>query len=93
MARAKIAHAILVLLLSAPDQRQARTRRGPKGLWTKQAPSSGLNSLHGQRSHNSRAANTEHFRSVYGVFNYHDSYPLCGRVREWVIVKVARLCW
>ena len=30
---------------------------------------------------------------VYGVFSYHGSYPLCGRVREWVIVKVARLCW
>ena len=36
MARAKIARAILVLLLSAPEQRQARTRRGPKGFWTKQ---------------------------------------------------------
>ena len=68
------------------------------------APSSGQNSLHGQRSHMhihvalarasgaSNTARTEHFRSVYGVFSYHDSYPLCGRVREWVIVKVARLC-
>ena len=36
MARAILARAILVLLLSAPDQRQARTRRGPNGLWTKQ---------------------------------------------------------
>ena len=36
MARAILARAILVLLLSAPDQRQARTRRGPKCLWTKQ---------------------------------------------------------
>ena len=27
---------------------------------------------------------------VYGVFSYHGSYPLCGRVREWVIVKVAQ---
>ena len=39
--------AILVLLLSAPDQRQART----KGFMNEAAPSSGLNSLHGQRSH------------------------------------------
>ena len=67
----------------APGPHQART----KGFMNEAAPSSSLNSLHGQRSHNSRAANTEHFRSVYGVFSYHDSYPLCGRVREWVIVK------
>ena len=49
MARAKIARAILVLLLSAPDPHQART----KGFMNEAAPNSGLNSLHGQRSHNS----------------------------------------
>ena len=82
----------------APGPHQAQT----KGFMNKAAPSSGLNSLHGQRSNMhialarasgaSYTAGTEHFRSVYGVFSYHDSYPLCGRVREWVIVKVARLC-
>ena len=30
-------------------------------------------------------ANTEHFRSVYGVFSYHDSWPVRDRVCEWVI--------
>ena len=36
MARAKIVCATLVLLLSAPEQRQNRTRSGPKSLWMKQ---------------------------------------------------------
>ena len=36
MARAKIVCALLVLLLSAPEQRQNRTRSGPKSLWMKQ---------------------------------------------------------
>ena len=36
MAQAKIVRAILVLLLSAPEQRQNRTRSGPKSLWMKQ---------------------------------------------------------
>ena len=49
----------------APGPHQART----KGFMNEAVPSSGLNSLHGQRSHNSRSANTEHFRSVYGVFS------------------------
>ena len=41
MARAKLARAILVLLLSAPEQRQARARRGPKSFWTKQRQARG----------------------------------------------------
>ena len=32
LSRKILARAILVLLLSAPKQRQARTRRGPKGF-------------------------------------------------------------
>ena len=99
MARAILARAIFgaafISTRPAPGPHQART----KGFMNEAAPSSGLNSLHGQRSHMhialarasgaSNTARTEHFRSVYGVTV---SYPLCGRVREWVIVKVARLC-
>ena len=36
MERAKIVCIILVLLLSAPEQRQNRSRSGPKSLWMKQ---------------------------------------------------------
>ena len=102
MARAVLARAILVLLYQ--HQTSARPTPGAdlKGFMNEAAPGSGLNSLHGQRSHMhialacasgaSNTARTEHFRSVYGMFSYHDSYPLCGRVRKWVIVKVARLC-
>ena len=46
MARAKIAHAILVLLLSVPGPHRAWT----KGFMNEAAPSSSLNSLHGQRT-------------------------------------------
>ena len=35
MAWARILRIILVLLLSAPEQRQNRTRSGPKSLWMK----------------------------------------------------------
>ena len=36
MAQTKIVHGILVLLLSAPEQRQNCTRSGPKSIWMKQ---------------------------------------------------------
>ena len=52
MARANIARAILVLLLSAPDQRQART----KGVMNEAAPGSGLNSFARSKVTHSRAA-------------------------------------
>ena len=32
-----------------------------------------------------------HFRSVYGVSSYHDSYPARGRVREWSRKRTAAL--
>ena len=68
------------------------------------APSSGLNSLHGQRSHNSNELYTIELYRVQCTIpgprrrqgaRAEASYPLCmlcGRVHEWVIVKVARLC-
>ena len=34
---------------------------------------------------------SEHFRSVYGVSSYHDSYPARGRVREWSLKSSAAL--
>ena len=77
-----IARVILVLRISAPDQRQARTKGFMIFSSIKLRPKFLAFS---KVTFYSRAANTEDFRSVYVVFSYHDSYPLCGRVREWVI--------
>ena len=49
MAQAKLARPIFISTRAAPGPHQART----KGFLNEAAPSSGLNSLHGQRSHNS----------------------------------------
>ena len=80
--KAKIARTILVLLLSAPEQRnQARSQARTKGFMNEAAPSSGLNSLHGQRSHNSNELYTIEFSAQFPGRTCYRTSGRVGRTR------------
>ena len=90
MAQAKIVHAILVLLLSAPEQRQNRTRNGPKSLWMKQ---------HQLRPKIPRLVKghiiplcPEDEVNVYGCVQLPWQLSLIWP-SSWVLLKVVLLCW
>ena len=96
----RLARAILVLLLSAPGPRQART----KELLNEAAPGPGQNSFHGQRSHDTwayraRAEANEPYRSKPCTSALYMACPVTMTVIPLLagfvngLVKVARLCW